>query len=166
MTSEDARNDFQERYVEYHMRNWHSERWKPFIEELGLTNEDMVDRLVRLLVMHLLLDRTLTAVLTLTMTDGVSSTFGDVEPAVAKLEMAKRIGLAKASKIVSDSCADDIYAVNDARNNVAHYQAKTGWKLDTVKELLSAEEFEACAKRGMRALKEITAITGNKLNAS
>jgi hypothetical protein len=56
--------------------------------------------------------------------------------------------------------------VNDARNNVAHYQAKMGWGLDTVKEILSAEEFEACAAKGLHALQEMTHFVTTRLKQS
>jgi hypothetical protein len=149
-------NDPKEGLVQAMMRNWHTERWKPFLEYLGLTDEDMVDRLVRLLVMHLLLDRALTAGLAFKLTDPTSPSFEGVEAAVAKLEMGKRIGLAMASNIISNSCAGDIHAVNDVRNAFAHYQAKKGWRLDTVKEISDAKEFEICAQKGLSALAEVT----------
>jgi hypothetical protein len=160
MPTEKTEGLLREKMVRALMRDWHAKKWQPFLEGLGLTDQDMVDRLVRLLVLHLMLDRAVTAGLTLRLLDPTSPTFVKVEAAVAKLDMGKRIGLANASNIISDSCAADIYAVNDARNNIAHYQAKKGWRLDIVKEISSAEAFEACAEKGMRAFAEATKIFG------
>ena len=140
--------------VEAMMKHWHTMRWRPFLKLLGLTNENKIDRLVRLLVMHLLLDRAIMAGLTLRLIDHESPDFSKIEAKVAKVEMGKRIELAKAANIISDSCAKDIHAVNDVRNNFAHYQPHKGWELDTIQELSSAEAFEKCAVQGNRALAE------------
>ena len=160
MSAKKKSDDKKGRLAEALMKQRSKQTWQPLLEHLGLTDEDIIDRLVRLLVTHLLLDRALTAGLTTRLVDPRSqSSFASVEAMVGKIEMAKRIGLAKASKIISDSCAENIYAVNDVRNNIVHYQRGKGWRLDAVKELASDEAFDECTFKAFVALDEIFALS-------
>ena len=139
--------------------------WRPWLKELGLTDVDMVDRVVWLLVMHLILDRTLTTVLTVQLTDPAVPNVRKAEAEVARLPTGSRIRLASASGLISTSCAADLKAVNAARNKLAHYDPTLGYGLQGVPEIASEKAFEACAERGRRALAELVP-TFEKLKAA
>jgi len=63
------------------------------------------------------------------------------------VDMEKRIDLAKASNLISDSCASKMKHVNRVRNKLAHYQPKQGWGVQHVQELFSAPAFEHASRR-------------------
>jgi hypothetical protein len=107
--------------------------------------------------MHLLLDRMLTAALTLRIV-GLAPSFSKTEAAMADLSMEKRINLAKVLGAISDSCADDIKAVNKVRNKFAHYHPNHGRQLNNLPELSSEDAFERCAKRATRALEGVIRV--------
>ncbi|MBA2487463.1 MAG: hypothetical protein H0V35_15490 [Nitrospira sp.] len=136
------------------MKRDDKQRWAPFLEYLGL-DEESCDRLTRLLVLHLVLDRTLTGMVALRFLGGTSS-FSKIEETVATLPVSKRIDLLKTAHIISDSCAQNLKAVNSARNNLAHYQPKLGYGLDNVKEISSEEAFTRLLHKGLPALYEVT----------
>ena len=126
----------------------------------GLDDEEKAERLLRLLVMHLVLDRTVTARVALNLSKS-SSSFSTIEAAVARVPMEKRIDLARAIGAISDSCADDMKAVNQVRNKCAHYNPHIG-KLTRVPEVSSEAVFEICATRAMRSIRS---LTGGKKDA-
>jgi len=71
-----------------------AKRWGPFWEMFGLENEDTRDRLVRLLIVHLMLDSAVTALLTARFLDRrLLNPHSEIEAAVAALPMSKRIEL-------------------------------------------------------------------------
>lgn len=135
-------------------------RWAPFLKWIGL-NEESGERLTRLLVLHLMLDRAITALITARFSR-LPGSFFKVEATVAKLPIAQRINLLRSAQFITDPCAKDLHAVNEVRNNLAHYQPQLGFEMSTVKELSSEKAFEQCAEKGMRALNEISnLITAN-----
>lgn len=160
MTTEKTTGRSYDKLVHAMMRNWNAERWKPYLESLGLTDEDMVDRLLRILVLHFLLDRTLTAILTVRLAKDASAVSKTMEE-VAILFMDDRIRLARVSGVISTSCAKAMTKVNDVRNKIAHFKPKRGWGLANLKALSSEEAFEECVASGMSALTEATKIVGN-----
>ena len=98
----------------------------------------LVERLTRLLVVHLLLDRTITAILTISLCNPrVIGSFDAIEKALAPVSMDQRIELAKATNLISVSCASSIKTVNTVRNKLAHYDPKVGGDLSRVQELSS-----------------------------
>ena len=84
--------------------------------------------LVRLLVVHLMLDRSVTAVLAVRFLDRrLLAPPSKIEAAVAPLPMSRRMQLAQASRLISNSCAKDMKTVNRVRNKLAHYDPRSGW---------------------------------------
>ena len=129
-------------------------RWEPIFIWLGL-NEESRDRLTRLLVLHLSLDRALTALITMELLDTTSS-FSEMEETIAALPMKGRIGLAQATNLISKSCAKNIGDLNAVRNNLAHYKPKLGHGLGGVREISSEEAFYECTRKALAALTEVT----------
>jgi len=128
-----------------------SARWKPLLEMLGL-NEVMADRLLRILLAHLMLDRVITSNLTLELVAGPSKSANlkSVERHIAKMNIARRAGLCVALGIASDAWESDFNAFNAVRNKLSHFNPK--FDLSTVKELRSDSAFEACIQKGLRAM--------------
>lgn len=140
-----------------------SERWAPFLKMLGLDKRSG-DRLTRLLVLHLLLDRAITAWITCKLHE-TPSAFFEVEKTVATLPIGRRIDLLRAAGFISASCAKDVRAVNKARNDLAHYQPKLGFELSLVKEASSEAAYQQCLHKGIHALTEIAGLVADDLNA-
>lgn len=139
------------------MKRWESQRWMKYRAVLHLHSEETADRLTSLLALHLLLDRMVTAVLSLRLLDPRTvKSLEDVEAAVSRLNFNNRIELAKAARLISDSCALDIKAVNKVRNDFAHSRSKTSkGRVNILPELESSEDFEQCMQTGERALDEL-----------
>lgn len=136
-------------------------RWAPYLKLIGL-NQDSADRLTRLLVLHLMLDRGLTGLITFKLFDG-SVSFLDIERTVARLPISRRIELAKVAKLITTPCSEDIQDINKLRNKFAHYNPVGGWDLGKLKELASEEEFYKCTEKGLEAMYQISRFLGNKL---
>lgn len=129
--------------------------WAPYLEMLGLNDEEMIKRLVRILVTHLLLDRFLTILITNKLLGSSPDSFTKIQQVIAPLEMETRIDIAKASQVISDSTASTIKSVNTIRNKLAHYQPKKGWDFAHVLELSSQDAFNQCTQKGMEALHDL-----------
>jgi hypothetical protein len=140
------------------MRRYSEEKhWKPVLECLGINDEE-AERLVRLLLMHLILDRGITGLLAMKLADAsASSSLTKIEAGVATISMDKRIDLAKSLNVISDSCAADIKEVNKVRNKFAHYKPSSGWDLK-VEEISTAAAFEKCARRGRCAVTSLANV--------
>ncbi len=141
-----------------------TERWAPFLKMLGLDKRSG-DRLTRLLVLHLLLDRAITALVSCKFHQK-RTTFFEVEKSVAALPIGGRIDLLRAGCFISASCARDIRAVNKARNDLAHYQPKLGFELSFVNELSSEQAYQQCMEKGIRALTEIAGLVTDSMEES
>lgn len=128
-----------------------SARWKPILEMVGL-NEVMADRLLRILLAHLMLDRVITANLTLELVSSCSKSANlkIIERHIAKMNIAQRAGLCVALGIATDAWESDFKAFNAVRNKLSHYNPK--FDLSTVKELCSGSAFETCIQKGLRAM--------------
>lgn len=89
------------------MKEAESARWKPLMNQLGLTDEEMVDRMVRMLLIHLLMDRTVTTALTVNLIKNKSepTQFDALESELVRISLSSRIRLLKACGDISDSCA-------------------------------------------------------------
>ena len=130
--------------------------WRPMLGILGLDGEETVERLTRLLVIHLLLDRALTAVITMNFLNSrVSSSFKKLEEVLASLPLSRRIEIAEAAQLISTDCARRIKSVNRVRNKLAHYQPKLGFDMTHVQELSSPKAFDRCVGKGKVALDEV-----------
>jgi hypothetical protein len=149
--SEDARD----RVLRALMGREEAELWAPYLDMLGLGDEEMVKRLVRILVAHLLLDRAMTELLTLRLLESPPKQFEQVQEVIAKLGMRTRIDLARTSQVISDSTADKIQSVNATRNDLAHYVPKKGWELTHIQELSSQNEFDQFNRKAREAIAEL-----------
>lgn len=132
-----------------------AKQWEPLLQMLDINDEETSERMTRLLILHLLLDRAVTVVLTTRVLDRSKPAFSEIEALLAVLEMEMRIDLAKAAHLISPSCASDIKTVNTVRNKLVHYQPKRGWGMGHVQELSSVEAYERCIDKGRRALQEV-----------
>ena len=139
--------------------------WAPYFKALGLSDEEMIKRMVRIMVMHFLLDRFLTVVLTNKLLGSSPDSFEKTQVVIAELEMETRIKLAKASQVISDSTASTIKVVNTTRNKLAHYQPKRGWDFAHIPELSSPEAFDQCTHKASEAINELIS-TLNKMVSS
>lgn len=131
-------------------------RWMKYRAVLHLHSEEVADRLTTLLAQHLLLDHAVTAVLSLRLRDPrTPKSLDEVVGAVRRVNFNNRIEIAKASQLISESCAADIKAVNKVRNNFAHHKSAAGGGVSVLPELESSDDFERCMERGERALDEL-----------
>lgn len=145
------------------MKVGEAKQWGPILRWRGLDGEGAVERLTRLLALHLTLDGSLTDVITMSFIHAPSwPSFKKVETVVASLPMHKRIELAEASLLISASCAKSIKMVNCVRNNLAHHQPKVGRDMARVHELSSQKAFDQCVEKGMSALRELVQTAARK----
>jgi len=150
--SEDARD----KIMRALMGQEEAKLWAPFLDFLGLKDEEMIKRLVRILVVHFMLDRGVTDLLAMKLLESTPGQFEKIHQVLARLEMKTRIELAKASQVISDSTASRIKSVNTTRNKLAHYQPQKGWGLAHIPELSSQEAFEQCTYKAMEAIAELS----------
>lgn len=109
-----------------------------------------------------MLDRSVTAVLAVRFLDRrLLAPPSKIEAAVAPLPMSRRMQLAQASRLISNSCAKDMKTVNRVRNKLAHYDPRSGWGVSHVKEISSLKAFEQCVHQGQRALREVSGGNGS-----
>jgi hypothetical protein len=142
------------------MEQWDAKQWKPMFDMLGISDEETSVRLTRLLLMHLMLDRAVTAVLAVRFLDArLMPSYENIEAILAPLDVSTRIDLAKASHLISASCASNIKTVNTVRNKLMHYQPKLGFGVAHVQEISSANAYEQCIEKGMCALREVVDTT-------
>lgn len=123
----------------------------------GLHSGEAAERLTTLLAMHLMLDREVTALLSLQLiAPRMSRSLEKTEEAVSRVTFDNRVRMAHAACLISDSCAADIKAVNSVRNKFAHCHPKgTKGSKGMVPEISSKKNFEDCMERGRRALNEL-----------
>jgi hypothetical protein len=135
------------------------ERWKTLLAILHLHEEDKAERFTLLLALHMMLDRVLTALISQRFWEPrLAADFIKVEGMVNKISMQMRIELAHTAGLISEACAKDCMAVNNVRQNLAHWRRKSrtdGWGLGHVREIASEEAFDRCMERGQRALDEL-----------
>jgi hypothetical protein len=141
------------------MNNWEKDRWMRFRSALHLNSEEAAVRLTSMLALHLLLDSALEAILSVRLL-GPGELKGKLEPvseAMGRVNFSHRIDIAKAAGLISDSCAEDIKAVNSVRNKFAHAPSKKSRKggMGVVREISSPKDFDRCMAKGERAFDEI-----------
>jgi len=137
-----------------------AERWTPLMNQLGLRDEEMVDRLVRLLLIHLVMDRTITAVLTVRLIKDNPNVFDEVETELARFNLSSRIRLAKAAGAISEPCANDMHEVNNVRNLFSHYDPRLQGGLAGVKEIDSEDAFEKFVQKAIGTIEEMGKVLG------
>lgn len=139
------------------MQNWETNRWMHIRAELDFHSEVAATRFTSVLTVHLLLDRALTELLARRLLDsGRLQDLEDIEVAVSRVNFDHRIKMAKAARLISDSCAEDMKAVNKVRNKFAHFQHNESEKrAGLLPEISSSEDFEKYMQSGDRALSEL-----------
>lgn len=156
MSPEETKDRVKDRLVQAMMKGRDAKRWRPMLDMLGIRDEDSIERMTRILLLHLMLDRALTALLTLQfLNQRLLAPFDKIEAAVAPVSISKRIELAKAAHLISATCAGGIKTVNKVRNQLAHYQPQLGPGVGHVIEISSAKAYEQCIDKGFFALREI-----------
>ena len=125
--------------------------WRPLRDGLGLDSEQW-DNVMRVVTLHLVLDRLLTALITHHLrAPGVSADIvWNVMKAVGALNFARRIELAEKSQWLPADVAADVREINRVRNKLLHFDPQRQ-RLDHVSEIASAEAFEKLTKRGHHA---------------
>jgi len=129
--------------------------WVNLFESMGL-NVDITNRLMRLLVVHMLADRLLTGAIVVAI-----RAYGDGEKAlkkVAEISFAQRVDLAELCGAVSGDTPSDLRELNRVRNAFAHYKPARGWDFDGVPELGDEAGFRTCASRGVKALQALMTV--------
>ena len=149
--------DAKEKIVDAMMKNWEKHRWIHIRAVLDLHTDEAANRLTAFLTVHLLLDRALTDLLSLRLLDPrTEEGLEDVAEAVSRVSFKMRVDLAKAARLISDSCAINIKAVNVVRNKLAHCPPwDSGGGLGLAPALSSMTNFEECMLKGENALNEL-----------
>jgi hypothetical protein len=129
--------------------------WVKLFETMGL-NEQIGDRLMRLLVVHMLADRLLTGALVLAI--GAYGDGGKALEKVAEISFAQRVNLAELCRAISGDIATGLRELNKVRNAFAHYKPARGWDFDGVPELADEAGFRTCAAGGVKALQALMAV--------
>jgi hypothetical protein len=160
MAEDDQTSRLKATMVKAMMKAADAERWKPIMTQLGLKDEDMVDRLVRLLLTHLVMDRTITALLTVKLIKDKADAFVEVENELTRINLSSRIRLAKACGGISDSCANDMHEVNNVRNQFSHYDPKLQGGLAAVKEIASEQASEKLIEKAIGTIVEVGKVLG------
>jgi hypothetical protein len=164
MSKKNDDKDTQRAVVRALIEQWDAKRWKPMLDMLGINDEETSVRLTRLLLLHLMLDRAVTAVLAVRFLDSrLKPLYENIEAILAPLEMSTRIDLVETSNLISASCASDIKTVNTVRNKLLHYQPKLGFGVDHIQEISSSNAYDQCVEKGLRALREVVDTTVRRM---
>jgi hypothetical protein len=139
------------------MKVLNDQRWKSRSKLLGLTDEAMSERLIRLLLIHLVMDRTVTGALATKLAKGKENdpAFEKLEGELSRVNLSSRIRLAEASGLISHSGAKGMHELNDVRNKFSHYDPKLQGGLGGVKEIASEKDFEKLIAKALVAVEEI-----------
>ena len=143
-----------------HPKAFESIDWPRLFELLEL-NSATTERLMRLLTVHMLVDRVLTSALAVRLTQDQTQIEGAIGK-LAELGFAQRIDLAKLCGAISGETPAELQEVNRVRNAFAHYKPKHGWSPGDIPELADEARYTACAAGGIRALQTLVAALGNE----
>jgi len=131
-------------------KSFDSINWTNFFGSMGLRNEEAVNRLMRLLVLHMLADRVLsgTVVLAMRPPGGGDKALNKV----AEIGFAQRIDIAELCGAISETIATDLRVLNKVRNAFSHFKPARGWGFEEMPELATEVGFRACAAPIVSAL--------------
>lgn len=157
MTTDDQVEQAKADIVKALMKKWSDHRWNNVKKVLGLTEDLMADRLVRLLLIHLAMDRTVTGALATKLATGKEGdpAFEKLEMELSRVNLSSRIRLAEASGLISHSGASSMHEVNEVRNQFSHYNPKLQGGLSGVKEIASEQDLEKLFQKSLSAIEEI-----------
>ena len=134
--------------------------WSGLFQTVGLDSPEKIDRLNRLLVVHLLIDRLLTLVLAAKLATCSAVAEPDTERLIlnnAGRAIPDRTELAVDLGLVERGAADKILRVNTARNRLVHFKPKRGfthWNLDEA-EIISQEASDGRLREGIEAMQAL-----------
>lgn len=137
--------------------------WDPIFRAVGLDSDEQIDRLNRILVVHLLVDRLLTLLVAAKLAASseakesppdVGKTIADIAP----LPVPIRLNLASTLGLVTAPIVENIQEINRVRNRLVHFKpkgGKPGWDVDEVEEIASQDACDRCTKKGLEAVQAL-----------
>ncbi len=143
--------------------------WTKLRQAVGLDSEEKVDRLTRVLVVHLIVDRLLTLSLASKLAAcsqsierrDVEKIIGDIAP----LHIPTRVNLASDMGLIPPGIVEKILAINEARNRLVHFKPKQGkpaWDVDGVEEIASQDACDRCTQKGIGAVQALMAVLNSE----
>jgi hypothetical protein len=137
--------------------------WDPIFHAVGLDSDEKIDRLNRILVVHLLVDR----LLTLLVAAKLAANFepkesppdvGKIIADIALLPVPSRLDRASTLGLLTAPIAENILEINRVRNRLVHFKAKggkSGWDVDEVEEIASQDACDRCTQKGIEAVQAL-----------
>ena len=136
--------------------------WAALYQAVGLDSDEKVERLTRVLVLHSLLDRLITAVLATTLASRrdakKASNTGKALSDIAPLAIGTRVDLATIVGVAAPGVAESIMEVNRLRNTLVHFKSvpgTVGWNVSEAEEIASHDAYEQCMRKGFEAVQAL-----------
>jgi hypothetical protein len=119
--------------------------------------------LSRILVVHLLVDRFLTLLVSAKLATSSQSKepppdVGKTIANIAPLSVPTRLDLASTLGLLTASIAESILEINRVRSRLVHFKptgGKPGWDVDGVEEIASQDASDRCTQKGIEALQAL-----------
>ena len=118
-------------------------------------SDEKIERLNRLLILHLLLDRLLTLLVAQKLGACSQRESPDIQKIivdVATLPIPRRMELAMHLGVIDGDVGGKILEVNRVRNSVIHFKPKagsSGWDVDHVDEIAKQDDSVRCLRNGV-----------------
>jgi hypothetical protein len=134
--------------------------WPRVFQSVGLDSPEKIERLNRLLVVHLLIDRLLTLALAAKLASCSSAAEPDIDKIVvdnATRPIPDRAEAVYDLGLIDRDMADKILRVNAVRNRLVHFKPKRDvnrWNLDEA-EIISQEASDSRVKEGIEAVQAL-----------
>jgi hypothetical protein len=138
--------------------------WDRLYRSIGLDSVEMRSRLIRMLVVHSLLDRLLTLLVAMKVSSSSEASEAvDIEKAlqdVAPLPMPTRVDRGVALGVITPSVAGSIAEFNRMRNHVVHFKPRRGkpaWDMSDADVIASEAACNRCLRNGIEAAQALMA---------
>jgi hypothetical protein len=138
--------------------------WSRVSAAVGLDSDEKRERLNRLLVVHLLIDRFSALVLAAKLASDSGADESKVDKLIARSasrNFPDRTQRLVKLRMIDQSVADKISRVNKARNDVVHFKpqkgSSAGWDVEAI-EITSQEASESCLKEGIEAVQALWSL--------
>ncbi|HSB40588.1 MAG TPA: hypothetical protein VLK28_02060 [Methylomirabilota bacterium] len=135
--------------------------WTGLCRAVGLDSDDKVQRLSRLLLVQLLLDRLVAVMLAGKLASpGAGPEIGALLADVAPLPLPARIELAARLGLIAPAIAESLAEAGRVRDRLLHGKpprGKPGWDVSGAEELASAAAGDRCLRRGIEAAQGLLA---------
>lgn len=132
--------------------------WDLLYRSIGLDSIETRSRLIRVLVIHSLLDRLVTLLLAAKRTASSEASdapdIGKVLQEVASLPMPSRVEQGVALRVITPSVAEQITVVNRMRNQMVHFKptrTKATWDMSDAEVIASEAICSRCLGDGIAA---------------